>query len=74
MPDRRLELAALLKCPTCEGVPFHLYRRQNAKADGAPLPTFEPVLWPTDPSITPPTDPSRLVCPIDGTALRRVAA
>ena len=70
MIDARLELEASFKCPSCGGIPYRLFRR--ATADHPDI--FTHVLWPTDPSILPPSDPRTIVCPTDGSALTRIAA
>lgn len=69
MPDRRLELDAVLRCPTCRGVPYRVFRRQVSPGS----PVFEHVLWPTDPAVLPPTDSARLQCPGCREPLRREA-
>lgn len=74
MSERRLEVECSLECPTCSGIPYRIYRRQNVQPTGEVLGTFEHVLWPTSPTIAPPIDPQRIVCPDCGEALRRVAA
>ena len=73
MSERRLELDARLQCPQCGGVPYLVYRRQHAQADGTLLPSFEHILWPTHPALHPPAQPERMLCPACRTELRRVA-
>jgi len=70
MSDARLELEATFHCASCHGIPFRLFRRATAEHPDI----FTHILWPTDPSILPPADASKIVCPTDGAALRRVPA
>ena len=69
MTGARLELEATLKCPTCGGIPYKLFRRSTPEHPEI----FTHVLWPSDPGILPPADPRGLVCPNDATVLVREA-
>lgn len=71
--NRRMELDAKLRCPACQGVPFLVYRRQNAQPDGTLLSSYEHVLWPNGSGVMPPLHGERLVCPHCQTELRREA-
>ena len=73
MPDRRLEIDAVLRCPHCGGTPYTVFRRQHQQADGTPLPSWEHVLWPAHPGVPPPRTPERICCPDCGEELRRGA-
>ena len=68
-----IDLDSVLKCPTCGGTPYRVYRRQVRRADGSPGDAMESVLWPTDPGVMPPASMERVTCPADGAVLRRVA-
>ncbi len=57
MPD--LELDSLLRCPTCRGVPFRVYRRR-VKPES---PVWESVLWPAHPDVPPPVRQEAALCP-----------
>jgi hypothetical protein len=57
MPD--LELDSVLRCPTCRGVPFRVYRRRVAPES----PVWESVLWPATPDVFPPESAARALCP-----------
>lgn len=71
---RRLEVDAVLRCPTCHTVPYRVWRRQNAQPDGQLLETFHHVVWPVaGGSPVPPEDPMHPRCPSCGTELRREA-
>ena len=74
MAERRLELDGLLKCPHCGCVPYRVFRRQLAQADGTLLPSWESVLWPAMRDVLPPQRSEHIECPdCRGVPLRRVA-
>lgn len=73
VPDPRLDLDSVLKCPECGGVPYRLFRRENRQKDGTPLGTWEHVLWPASPDVAPPRDSAKVCCPDCGCELRRAA-
>ncbi len=76
MSEARIELEALLVCPTCGATRYRLYRRQLRQVDGAPVQAWENVLWPVERwDVAPPADSAKLVCRAcpGAPALRRVA-
>lgn len=69
MSDARMEVEAVFRCPQCGGTPYRMYRRStDANPD-----VFTHVVWPTEPGVPPPANPT-LTCPNDGTMLARSAA
>jgi hypothetical protein len=70
MPEPlRLELDSVLRCPSCAGVPYKVFRRQLRPGE----PIWESVLWPASPDVPPPSRAERVACPDCDVELRRGA-
>lgn len=69
MNDARIEVEAILWCPSCRGTPYRLFRREVPGGTGV----FTHQLWPTSSDILPPTDPTTMRCPSCHVPLQRKA-
>jgi len=74
--EPHIEVECYMVCPSCNGNPYTIWRRQNVAQDGRPLDTYSNQIWPGKDATgnAPPADIRDMKCPNCRVTLKRSSA